>query len=466
MLELLERQTSLTINQWKIFLACFFSLALDFFDFFLISFVLAFFVRDWNLTYGQSALILLSSGVASVPAGYFFGWLGDKIGRRKVFMITILTFSLATGLMALTPERGWIFLTVMRFIVGLGVGGFFAVDMPLLQEFVPASKRGWISGASMSLLPAGPLVAAALSASLGPIIGWRGLFAIGVLPALMAFVIRVWVPESPRWLIGKGRVEEARRSLAWALQLDPNEISLPASLPEPRQTSWLDLFKYPRSIAASCLTGLSQTGGVGLSLWMVTLFVLLLKVTPAYASFLAIWVSLVAIFGRFFCAWLSDALGRRPAGILICLVSAFTMSLAGYLHDVYLGTVSVFYAMILINGFFGPGTYAIIGPYMTEVWPASLRASGLGLAYGTSNLGKFIGPAGLALIAGVSNFVNPQATVDAIIPAFNYFAFWYILAALVFWLIAIETRGRTIEELDAALTGRAPGPATVKIPAQ
>ena len=104
MLELLERQESLTINQWKIFLACFFSLALDFFDFFLISFVLAFFVRDWNLTYGQSALILLSSGVASVPAGYFFGWLGDKIGRRKVFMITILTFSLATGLMALTPE--------------------------------------------------------------------------------------------------------------------------------------------------------------------------------------------------------------------------------------------------------------------------------------------------------------------------------------------------------------------------
>ena len=118
-----------------------FSLALDFFDFFLISFVLAFFVQDWNLTYGQSALILLSSGVASVPAGFFFGWLGDKIGRRKVFMITILTFSLATGAMALTPERGWIFLTVMRFIVGLGVGGFFAVDMPLLQEFVPASKQ-------------------------------------------------------------------------------------------------------------------------------------------------------------------------------------------------------------------------------------------------------------------------------------------------------------------------------------
>jgi putative MFS transporter len=464
MLELLDKQTSLTVNQWKIFLACFFSLALDFFDFFLIGFVLAFFVKDWHLTYGQSALILLSSGVASVPAGYFFGWLGDRIGRRKVFMITILTFSVATGVMALTPERSWIFLTVMRFVVGFGVGGFFAVDMPLLQEFVPASKRGWLSGASMSLLPAGPLAAGALSAALGPIIGWRGLFAIGLLPALMALVIRVWVPESPRWLISKGRVEEARRSLAWALMLDPKEIELPASLPTPRRTSWLELFNYPRSIAASCLTGLSQTGSVGLSLWLVTLLVLLLNVTPAYASYLTIWVSLVAIFGRFFCAWLSDALGRRPAGALMCLLSALTLSLAGYLHDVYIGALSMFYLMVVINGFLGQGTYAIIGPYMTEVWPASLRASGLGLAYGTSNLGKFIGPAGLALIAGTNNYVNPQATLDAIIPGLNYFAGWYVLAALAFLFIGIETRGRTIEELDAALTGRAAEPATVKVP--
>src|SRR5260370_27543594 len=131
--------------------------------------------------------------------------------------------------------------------------------MPRLRVLVPASKRGWVSGASMSLLPAGPLAAGALSAPLGPIIGWRGLFALGVLPALMAFVIRVWVPESPRWLISKGRYEEARTSLAWALQLDPKEISLPASGPAPRQVSWLELFKDPRSIAASCLTAISQS---------------------------------------------------------------------------------------------------------------------------------------------------------------------------------------------------------------
>ena len=112
MIELLDRQQSLTINQWKIFAAVILSIMLDFFDFLLIGFVLAFFVQDWHLTYGQSALILFSSGIAAVPGAIFFGWLGDRVGRRKVFMITVLTFSLATGAMALTPDRGWVYLTV------------------------------------------------------------------------------------------------------------------------------------------------------------------------------------------------------------------------------------------------------------------------------------------------------------------------------------------------------------------
>jgi putative MFS transporter len=427
-----------------------------FFDFSLVSFVLAFFVRDWHLTFGQSGTILLTSGIGAIPGAIFFGWLGDRIGRRKVFMTTILTLSFATGMMALTPERGWLFLAVMRFIVGLGVGGLGAVDLPLLQEFVPASKRGWVSGLSIGLLPLGPLLAAALSASFGSVIGWRGLFAVGLVPALMAFIIRLWVPESPRWLIGKGRVEEARRSLAWALQIDPDAIGLPTLLPGMRKTAWLELFKYPRSIAAACLTGLSQTGAVGLALWGVTLLVLVLKVTPAEASFLSIWLALIGIPGRAFGAWISDALGRRAAGILASLLAAFVMSLAGYLHDVTLGAASMFYILLLLHSFFGNGNFSIVFPYMAELWPASLRASGFGLVYGMSNLGKFIGPAGLALIAGASNFVSPKATLAAIVPAFNYFAVWYLLAVFAFVFIGIETRGRTIEELDAALARPAP----------
>lgn len=456
MLELLDQQKSLTVNQWKIFTACVFSVMLDFFDFGLIGFTLAFFVRDWHLTFGQSGAILFASGVAAIPGGIFFGWLGDKVGRRTVFMITILTFSLATGMMAITPERSWIFLVVMRFVVGLGVGGMAAADLPLLQEFMPASKRGWISGLSIGLLPLGPLLAAALSAYLGDVIGWRGLFACGLVPALMAFVIRLWVPESPRWLFGQGRLEEARRSLAWALQIDPQEIALPTSLPEQRKAAWRELFKYPRSVAAACLTGLSQTGGVGIALWGVTLLVLVLKVKPAEASFLTIWIAFVGIPGRVFGAWLSEALGRRYGGALAALTAALVTALAGYLHSAFLGTVSVFFIMLLVHSFFANGTYAIVFPYMAELWPASLRASGFGLVYGISNIGKFIGPAGLALIAGASNYVSPKATLAAIVPGFNYFAFWYVLAVAAFLFIGIETRGRTIEELDAALVRPAP----------
>ena len=107
--------------------------------------------------------------------------------------------------------------------------------------------------------------------------------------------------------------------------------------------------------------------------------------------------------------------------------------------------------MILASSFFGSGNYAIVGPYMTEVWPSKLRMSGMGVGYGVGNLGKFIGPAGLALIAGSSNYVSPQATIDALIPGMNYFAFWYVLGAVAMSFIGFETRGRTIDEIDRAL---------------
>src|SRR5260370_31012331 len=167
MLDLLEQQSSLTINQWKIFTACLLSIVIDFFDFALIGFVLAFFVNDWHLTFGQSGAILFASGVASIPGGIFFGWLGDKIGRRKVFMMMILMLSLGTGVTALAPEHGWLFIPALRFIVGLGGGGPAPVDLPLLQAFVPASKRGWVGGLSFGLLPLGPMLASLLTRLLG-----------------------------------------------------------------------------------------------------------------------------------------------------------------------------------------------------------------------------------------------------------------------------------------------------------
>jgi MFS transporter, putative metabolite:H+ symporter len=450
-LEHLEQQKSLTTNQWKIFAAATIGDMLDFFDFYLIGFILAFIVRGWHLTYGQSGAILLSSGIAAPLGSMFWGWMADKIGRRKVMILTVLNFSIPTGLMALTPDQGWLFLSACRFFVGMGVTGLYTVDVLIVQEFVPAAKRGRITGLTTSLLPAGTLLGALSGAYLAHYVGWRGLFAVGLLPAGLTLLIRAWVPESPYWLIGKGRLEEARRSLAWALQVDAKAIQLPAVSLTVDRVSWVELFKYPRSLAVSCLTGLSQTGQVGLTLWVATLFVLVLKVTPAEASFLVIWMGVAGIVGRFFCAWISDAMGRRRSVVLTCLIGALGMSLAGYLSGVYIGAVSMFYLMILVQQFFGSGSYAIIGPYMAEVWPSKLRASGMGVGYGVGNLGKFIGPAGLAVIAGSSNLVSPKATLDALIPGMNYFAFWYVVAALAIWFIGIETRGRTIEEIDSDL---------------
>jgi MFS transporter, putative metabolite:H+ symporter len=144
--EILDQRTSLTGNQIKILAAAIIGDALEFFDYFLIGFVLAFLVGPWQLTFGQSATVLMASGIGAIIGAYGWGWLADRLGRRKVFIGTVLNFSIASGLLYFTPDNGWIYLSVMRFFVGLGTGGLYCVDLPLVQEFVPSSKRGWVGG--------------------------------------------------------------------------------------------------------------------------------------------------------------------------------------------------------------------------------------------------------------------------------------------------------------------------------
>ncbi|HLY46496.1 MAG TPA: MFS transporter [Stellaceae bacterium] len=470
MLERLEQQKKLTANQWRIILTTNLGDMLDFFDFFLIGYVLAYILKDWHITYGQSAVILVSAGLGAVPGAFFWGWMGDRIGRRTVFMLTAMNVAIATGIMYFTPEQnalipGWIFLSFFRFFVGFGNAGMIAVDIPLVQEFVPTYKRGWVAGLTTTLLPAGNVIGAISGAYLAPTIGWRGLFLVGLAPALLVLMIRWWVPESPRFLMRMGRLDEARKSLAWALQCDPGEIELPTSVIEEEKTRWRELFRYPRSMVAACLIALSQTGGVGILMWITALFVMVLKITPAEASYLMIWVGVLGIVGRLVASWMSDFFGRRWSGFAIGMGGAITMALAGYWYDVYLGTLSVFFLMIMIQRFFGDASYAIIGPYIAEVWPNRLRASGMGFSYGIGNLGKIIGPLGLALIVGSSNYVSPKVTAGGIFPALLFLAFWYAQAGLVFLLVGFETKGRSIEEISDALDAPASA-ATVATPAR
>ena len=155
MLEELEQQTNLTKNQWLIAGAATIGDMLDFFDFGLIAFVLAFIVKDWRLTFGEAGLILLASGISAPFGSLLWGWAADKIGRRKAMIGTVLNTSIATGAMALTPEHAWIYLVFCRLFVGFGVTGMYSVDITVIQEFVPTAKRGWLTGLTTTMLPAG-----------------------------------------------------------------------------------------------------------------------------------------------------------------------------------------------------------------------------------------------------------------------------------------------------------------------
>ncbi|HZT87436.1 MAG TPA: MFS transporter [Stellaceae bacterium] len=465
MIERLEQQRKLTSNQWKLICTANVADLLDFFDFFLIGYVTAALTKEWSLAYWQGGTILLASGLGAVPGAFIWGWLGDKIGRRTVFIWSAVTISLATGVMVFTPGPaalipGWLFLAFFRFFVGIGNAGIFTIDLPLVQEFIPAYKRGWVSALITTLLPAGSMLAGIIASSLLPVIGWRGLFLVGLSPLVLVFMIRYWVPESPHWLLRMGRHEEARRSLAWALMIDPQEIALPSAPPAVDDTTrWLDLFKYPRLVAAGCLTGLTQTGGASLGLWGATLLVVVLNVTPAHAAFLMIFVNLAGILGRFSITALIEPMGRRGSGTLYCLMAALLIVLAGYLYNVYLEGASLFYMLLVAQGFFSSAIYTVVGPYMSEIWPARLRSSGMGMSYGVGNLGgKVLGPLGLALIMGAGDIIKPAAPNLVMLgPAFVYFASWYVLGVVGFWAFGYETKGRTFDEIDSTLDAKGRG---------
>src|SRR6266566_1202884 len=329
MIERLEQQKRLTANQWKLICTANVADLLDFFDFFLIGYVTAALTKQWSLTYWEGGAILLASGIGAPPGAFFWGWLGDRIGRRTVFILSAITISLATGVMVFTPGPdgfvpGWLFLMFFRFFVGVGNAGIFTIDLPLV----------------------------------------------------LVFMIRYWVPESPRWLMLMGRHEEARQSLAWALMIDPKEIVLPSTVAVVKKTRWVELFKYPRLVAAGCLTGLTQTGGASLGLWGPTLLVLVLvpKIAPEHAAFLMIFVNLAGILGRLSITALIEPLGRRGSGTLYCVLAAVLMVLAGYLHDVYIAGASLFYILIVAQSFFGSAVYTVVGPAMAAAIAASSSA--------------------------------------------------------------------------------------------
>lgn len=136
----------------------------------------------------------------------------------------------------------------------------------------------------------------------------------------------------------------------------------------------------------------------------------------------------------------------RPLTTTIC--AALGTVIADTVGDALFLRISAFFVMMIVAYFFGEGGFAVVGPYFAEAWPSHLRTTGMGFSYGVGGLGKISGPLGLGLVMGSGNLLSPSATQGAVLPAFSYFAGWYLLCAAMFLFAGIETKGKSIEILD------------------
>ncbi len=447
-------QSRLTLNHYKLITAAVLGDMLEFFDYFIIGFVLAFIVIPWKLSFAATAVLLLSAGVGSLVGSFFFGHLADRIGRMPVLMITTVTFTIPSGIMYWTPEGNWIFLTVFRFLVGFGVGGLYSVDLPLVQEFMPSRYRGVVGGIVTALIPAGTLLGSLSAAFLTPVVGWRGLFLIGMGPAILCLLFRMWMRESPRWLIRKGHYEKALRSLNWVLgtNYDISQLVVDTEKLKPEsQPKFSEIFRYRRSVAVTWSTSFLQSiMDSGFVLWAPTLLALVLKVPPAQAAKLFIVVAFSSIVGKFVWAFLSEWVGRRVGGIMIGLGSMVTcLIVANFFASTWGGVAVILPAFCLMYAFINGG-WSITGPYGTEIWPQRLRATGMGSAYGIGGIGRMLGPVILSIFAGSTNLVTPKATLNAIGPAWTFFALCGLAMAVAYYFCQ-ETRKKSIAEIEQML---------------
>lgn len=445
-------QSPLTRRQRMLVGAAVVSNTVEFFDFFIVGFILSIIAGPWQLTFGESAAILLAGGLGTTLGALFWGRIADKIGRRPTFLWTVIVFSVATGACAAIPEGAWLLFAILRVIVGFGVGGLPVVDIPLISEFVPSKHRGRIAGLAVVFIPVGLFLGAQASALWGDVLGWRGLLLLGLVPVVLVFPIRVIVRESPRWLIQQGRLEEARMNVAWYRHMDPSDVVLPPAEAFTRSSvGFLEVWRHHRkplliaTIGSFCFI----TASASVQAWGPTLLTQIMSITPAQAAELFVIVSLASLIGRLFSSRIADIIGRRTTMFISGVVGAGFVAMSALSGDAVWFGVSVFYIGVLGAFLFGDGSFGIINTFTSEMFPSNVRATGLGMAYGLGALGKVFGPALLAIVSGSSNLISPQATQDAVVPAFLIMAGLLVVGGILY-LLAEETKGRSFEDIDTA----------------
>lgn len=413
----------------------------EFFDMFLIGFVVSLLVKPWNLTGFEAGVILACSGLGTVIGAVLWGRLADTIGRRSSFSWCVLLFVSFTFISIFTPDRGWWMLALLRVGVGIGVGGLNITSIPYVQEFVPAKQRGLLAGLASVFIPLGLLLGAQAQQWLGEPLGWRGLIALGAVPVFLLLWLRT-VPESPRFLQAQGRVDEARKALAWAMRIEPSEVgALPAAQRSEQASYQLIFRRYTKQLVIVTVGSFCFIlGSFTVQSWGQTLLKDGFGYTAAYVGLLFTLVSIGDIIGRLGSAWLADIIGRRWVMFGFGLVGA-----AGALTAAFADTGTVFFIGILITMTFGDGAFGVLNAFGAEQFPNEARATGLGLGYGIGATAKIFGPALMGALIG-GDMIKQNVTLQAVPPAFVFFAVLLVIGGVTY-LFAKETKSVALEKI-------------------
>ncbi|WP_321780700.1 MFS transporter [Schaalia cardiffensis] len=417
----------------------------EFFDMFLIGFVVSLLTKPWNFSGTQTGIILACSGLGTLIGAIIWGRLADTMGRRRALSWCVLTFTLFTILSVFTPDRGWILLVALRVLVGIGVGGLNIVSIPYVQEFVPSTHRGLLTGLGSVFIPLGLFLGALAQRGLHD--NWRALIALGAIPILLLAWIRI-VPESPRFLLSQGREKEAREALAWAMEIAPEQLGALPKIEAGTQAPYsLILKKHSKSLLIVSLGSFSFIlGSFTIQSWGQSLLHEGYGIEARTVATLFMFVSLADLLGRLGSAWLADYLGRRwtiflfgSIGAIGALIVAFSTR-AGES-----GSWMIFFAGILITMAFGDGAFGILNAFGGEQFPNEARGTGLGLGYGIGASAKIIGPLIMGVMIGGSA-IQQEVTLRAVFPAFILFAALLFVGG-IFYLFAKETKGASLEEI-------------------
>ena len=380
---------------------------LDAMDVLLYSFVLDRVRASFGIDDRASGLLLALPLWASAFGGALFGWLADRLGRVKALRLSILVYSGATFACAISQSA--LQLGLARIVLGLGIGGEWSTGAALVAETWPAEHRGKALGIMQSAWAVGYASAAAVNALVLPRFGWRAVFLVGLLPALLVFWIRRHVEEPAIWIASRTErpPHAALREVFFGRQAKVTWIV--TIMNAATMFGWWGLFAW----IPSYLTRPVAEGGAGLSLVRSSIWIVLMQV--------GMWLGYVS-FG-----FVSDRVGRKPAYVTYLLVAAALVPAYATAGEPALLVIGPCLA------FFGTGYFSGFGAVTSELFPTPVRATAQGLTY---NMGRFVS-------AFAPFIVGTIAATHGLSAAFFSLGLAFVAAATL-WIWIPETRGRAL----------------------